>query len=101
MFLWPGYGENARVLAWMVGRVLNNAHGVESPLGIILTYGDLDWTGSDFTEEQFNAVIAIDPVKVKAQAEANTEYLNTIGTSTGPAVPELLAISNDIIARCQ
>jgi phosphoenolpyruvate carboxykinase (GTP) len=112
-FLCPGYGENARVLAWIIGRVLNNAHGVESPLGIIPTYADLDWIGSDFTEEQFNAVIAIDLVKIKikikvkaqaqaqAQAETNTECLNTIGKSTGPTEPELLAVSNDIIARCQ
>jgi phosphoenolpyruvate carboxykinase (GTP) len=99
-FLWPGYGENARVLAWMVGRVLNNANGIESPLGIIPTYGDFDWTGSDFTEQQFNAVMAIDSMKVKAQAEANTDYITKIGTSAGPAIPELLAISEDIIARC-
>jgi phosphoenolpyruvate carboxykinase (GTP) len=98
-FLWPGYGENARVLAWMVGRVLGTSNGVESPLGFVPTYADFDWTGSDFSQAQFNAVIAIDPVKVKAQAEANTEYITKIGTSAGPPIPELLAVSDDIIAR--
>jgi phosphoenolpyruvate carboxykinase (GTP) len=98
-FLWPGYGEIARVLAWMVGRVLGTAKGVESPLGSVPTYADFDWTGSTFSEAQFNAVIAIDPAKVKAQAEANTEYITKIGTSAGPPVPELLAVSDDIIAR--
>jgi phosphoenolpyruvate carboxykinase (GTP) len=98
-FLWPGYGENARVLAWMVGRVLNDAPGVETPLGIVPTYADFDWTGSTFSEAQFNAVIAIDPAKVKAQAEANTAYITQIGTSAGGPVPELLAVSDDIIAR--
>jgi phosphoenolpyruvate carboxykinase (GTP) len=98
-FLWPGYGENARVLAWMVGRVLGTANGVESPLGVVPTYADFDWTGSDFSEAQFNQVIAIDPVKVKAQAEANTEYITKIGTSAGPPLAELLAVSDDIIAR--
>jgi hypothetical protein len=44
--------------------------------------------------------MAIDPVKVKAQAEANTEYINEIGASDGPPAPELLAVSEDIIALC-
>jgi phosphoenolpyruvate carboxykinase (GTP) len=98
-FLWPGYGENARVLAWMVGRVLGTSNGVESPLGIVPTYADFDWTSSAFSEAQFNAVIVIDPAKVKAQAEANTEYITKIGTSAGPPIPQLLAVSDDIIAR--
>jgi phosphoenolpyruvate carboxykinase (GTP) len=96
-FLWPGYGENSRVLAWMVGRVFEGAHGVDSPLGTIPAYGDLDWTGSDFTEAQFNAVMAIDPAKVKAQVEANNDYLiNKIGHTS----PELLAVSDEILAKC-
>jgi phosphoenolpyruvate carboxykinase (GTP) len=96
-FLWPGYGENARVLAWMVGRVLDNAPAKESPLGLIPNYEDLDWTGSSFSKEQFEAVIAIDPAKVKAQVAANNDYLtNAIGHTS----PELLAVSEDILKRC-
>jgi phosphoenolpyruvate carboxykinase (GTP) len=96
-FMWPGYGENARVLAWMVGRVLDNAGAKESPLGLIPSYDDLDWTGSSFTKEQFEAVMAIDPVKVKAQVEANNDYLvNKIGHTS----PDLLAVSDDILKRC-
>jgi phosphoenolpyruvate carboxykinase (GTP) len=96
-FLWPGYGENSRVLAWMVGRVFEGAGGVDSPLGLIPSYADLDWTGSDFTEDQFKTVMAIDPAKVKAQVEANDDYLiNKIGHTS----PELLAISQEILAKC-
>jgi phosphoenolpyruvate carboxykinase (GTP) len=98
-FLWPGYGENARVLAWMVGRVLNTASGVETPLGIIPTYEDFDWTGSEMTAAQFNAVIEIDARKVKRHAELNSQYIIEIGTSAGSPVAELLAVSDDIIAR--
>jgi GTP-dependent phosphoenolpyruvate carboxykinase len=79
---------------------LNNAHGIESPLGIIPTYIDFDWTDSDFTQTQFNDVMTIDPIKVKSQAEANREYILNIGTSTGSAVHELIVICDDIIARC-
>ena len=97
-FMWPGYGENARVLAWMVGRVLGTSNAHDSPLGLIPSYEDFDWTGSDFTKEQFDAVMAIDPAKVKGQAEANTEYLTK---TIGHAAPELLAVSDEILSKCQ
>jgi phosphoenolpyruvate carboxykinase (GTP) len=99
-FLWPGYGQNARVLAWMVGRVFQESQGIDSPLGIVPTYADLDWSGTNFSEAQFNEVMEQDPVKVKNQAIANNEYIQSIGTSAGPPIPELLAVSDEIIARC-
>lgn len=97
-FMWPGYGENARVLAWMVGRVLGEKPEHDSPLGFIPAYEDFDWTGSNFTKEQFDAVMAIDPAKVKAQAEDNTQFLTE---KIGHADERLLAVSKDIIARCK
>ena len=97
-FMWPGYGENARVLGWMVGRVLDGKPAHESPLGLVPQYEDFDWTGSEFTKEEFDAVMAVDPAKVKAQAEANTEFLKD---KIGHADEALLAVSEDIIKRCQ
>ena len=96
-FMWPGYGENARVLAWMVGRVYGTANAVDSPLGMIPTYNDIDWDGLDYTEEQFNAVMAIDPEKVKAQVEDNTKYLRD---TIGHASPVLLHVSDEILEHC-
>jgi phosphoenolpyruvate carboxykinase (GTP) len=96
-FLWPGFGENARVLAWMFNRVHGNAPEHDSPLGFIPHYEDFDWTGSNFTKEQFEAVMKIDPAKVKLQAQANTEYLRD---TIGHASPELLAVSDEILSRC-
>ena len=59
-FVWPGYGENMRVLQWMIGRVEGTAQGAESAIGTTPRYNDLDWNGLDFTPAQFDQVTHID-----------------------------------------
>jgi phosphoenolpyruvate carboxykinase (GTP) len=58
-FLWPGFGENMRVLKWIVERVTGQATAVESPLGWVPRYKDLDWRGLKFSEEQFDQVMKV------------------------------------------
>ena len=60
-FVWPGYGDNARVLQWMLGRIDGTAGaGSEHIFGVSPNYGDLNWSGLDFSEAQFQSVISID-----------------------------------------
>jgi phosphoenolpyruvate carboxykinase (GTP) len=56
-FAWPGFGENMRVLRWVVERSHGETYSVESPIGWIPNYENLDWRGSDFTREQFEQVM--------------------------------------------
>jgi phosphoenolpyruvate carboxykinase (GTP) len=60
-FAWPGFGENMRVLQWIVERAHGRAVGIESPLGWMPRYQDLNWKGlEDFTEQQFLECMSID-----------------------------------------
>jgi phosphoenolpyruvate carboxykinase (GTP) len=59
-FVWPGYGENMRVLAWMMARVQGTGGGVETIFGTAPRYEDLDWCGLDFTRAQYAQVMHID-----------------------------------------
>ena len=59
-FVWPGYGENMRVLAWMLERIEGKAKGQENIFGTTPTHGDINWTGLNFSADQFNKVTSID-----------------------------------------
>lgn len=59
-FLWPGFGENMRILKWVVERAHGKSMGVETPLGWMPRYDDLDWRGLDFSREQFDQVMNLD-----------------------------------------
>ena len=59
-FVWPGYGENMRVLKWMIDRIEGTAQGAENVFGISPNYNELNWTGLNFTAEQFNTVTHVD-----------------------------------------
>ncbi len=69
-FVWPGYGENMRVLQWIVERVEGGegkSPGAEHAFGISPRYEDLDWTGLDFSRGRFDTVINVDPAEWKAE----------------------------------
>ncbi|MFN3738607.1 phosphoenolpyruvate carboxykinase (GTP) [Hydrogenophaga sp.] len=59
-FVWPGFGENMRVLKWMIDRIEGRGQGEEHAFGISPRYNDIHWNGLDFSPEQYNTVTHID-----------------------------------------
>ena len=84
-FMWPGFGQNMRVLQWIADRSNGHAHAGESLLGLSPTYDDLNWEGLDYNREQFEALMAVDPEQLLAECEEQGGYFDSIGS-----VPEEL-----------
>ncbi len=60
-FIWPGFGNNIRVLIWIVNRLRGNAASVESPIGWMPRYEDLDWRGlEEFTKDDFSKIMTVE-----------------------------------------
>ena len=59
-FLWPGFGENMRMLKWIVERVEGEVSSIESPIGWMPKYEDIEWGELAFTEEQYDQVMEVD-----------------------------------------
>jgi len=77
-FVWPGYGENMRVLKWMLERVEGRADGVDNVFGVTPRYQDISWEGLDFTPAQYQQVTSIDPAAWRAELALHAELFQQL-----------------------
>ncbi len=87
-FLWPGYGENMRVLKWVVDRARLRVGGQETPFGWVPRAGDLDLSGLDIPHEKVDEATHIDLDEWEKELELIGEFFGTLGSSL-PRVLEL------------
>ncbi len=78
-FLWPGFGENSRVLKWVIERLEGTAPAVESPVGLHPAPGSLDVTGLDLSPADVEAALAVDVDEWKAEVPQVTTWFETFG----------------------
>ncbi|CUU58687.1 phosphoenolpyruvate carboxykinase (GTP) [Parafrankia irregularis] len=78
-YLWPGFGENSRVLAWIASRLDGAAKGVETPLGILPAPGELLTDGLDVSAEDLETLLTVDTEVWRQEAELIPEHYNTFG----------------------
>jgi len=77
-FVWPGYGENMRVLKWMIDRIEGRAHGVEHAFGISPSYAEINWNGLDFDQSKFDQVTTTDKDLLISELKLHSELFDQL-----------------------
>jgi phosphoenolpyruvate carboxykinase (GTP) len=77
-FVWPGFGDNMRVLKWMLDRIEGKASGEENVFGITPKFDDLKWDGLDFTQQQFDRITSIDKAAWEAELKLHAELFDKL-----------------------
>jgi len=72
-FIWPGFSDNMRVLKWIVQKIKGKSNAVESPIGWMPHYDDIDWTGLNFSKLDFDKIMAVDREEWKQELLAHAE----------------------------
>ncbi|WP_343064159.1 phosphoenolpyruvate carboxykinase (GTP) [Marilutibacter penaei] len=93
-FLWPGFGDNLRVLEWMIGRVKGEAGGIETPIGTLPRVDDLNLDGVELSDEACAKLFGFEQAGWQAEFESIGEYLD----SYGPRMPQALKDEQQRIA---
>jgi phosphoenolpyruvate carboxykinase (GTP) len=87
-FLWPGYGENLRVLKWILDRIHGDAGAHETPVGMVPGPSDLDLDGIEISPDHLRQALAVDTAEWKAEVESAGELFDKIGQALPLALRE-------------
>ena len=77
-FVWPGFGDNMRVLTWIIGRIECTAKGEEHAFGLSPTYEDIDWGKLDFSREEFERVISVQGSEWREELQLHDELFKKL-----------------------
>jgi phosphoenolpyruvate carboxykinase (GTP) len=77
-FVWPGYGDNMRVLKWMIDRIEGKVKGAQNAFGVSPAYDELNWTALDFSREQFAKVMSIDKSDWDKELQLHAELFSQL-----------------------
>jgi len=94
-FIWPGFGQNMRVLKWVVDRVHGRADAIDSPFGMMPRYEDITWGGLDFDREKYSQIMDIERDGAEAEVTGVEEYY----ASFGDHLPEALEAQRQAMAE--
>jgi phosphoenolpyruvate carboxykinase (GTP) len=78
-FAWFGFGDNTRVLKWIIERCEGKASGVETTLGWMPNYEDMDWSGTDFSKAEFAGVTSLDKQAWLSELEGVKDWFGKMG----------------------
>jgi phosphoenolpyruvate carboxykinase (GTP) len=90
-FVWPGYGDNMRVLKWMIDRLEGKAAGLENGFGVSPAYSEITWTGLDFSQAQFDSVTSLDKGAWKQEFVLHSELFTQLAYHLPAALVETKA----------
>ena len=80
-YVWPGFGENSRVLAWIIGRLVGKADGRSTPIGVVPTREALQLDGLGLSDADIELLLEVDVETWKREASSIREYFTVLGTS--------------------
>jgi phosphoenolpyruvate carboxykinase (GTP) len=98
-FMWPGYGENSRVLEWIVRRLDGEVEAVDTPIGRVPVAGDLNVDGLDISADKLAELFAIDSTTWLAEADLTEEYYNQFGDHVPAELHTELANLRDRLSK--
>jgi phosphoenolpyruvate carboxykinase (GTP) len=78
-FLWPGFGENSRVLEWVFRRCAGRAEAAETPIGLVPAEGELNTEGLDVSADDLAELLRVDPEEWKVELPAIQQHLARFG----------------------